>query len=81
VGDVGLPRLADRPPPPRRDDRRGIDASPQFAFGWVRVSPSALPGMRFWPSLRFTRVLPAHHEPYQLARPPLSTTTYSRPVP
>jgi hypothetical protein len=31
--------------------------------------------------LRLTRVLPAQQDPYQLARPPRSTTTYSRPVP
>jgi hypothetical protein len=32
VGDVGLARLADRPPLPLRHDHRGVDASAQLAL-------------------------------------------------
>jgi hypothetical protein len=52
-----------------------------YRSAWVRVSPSALPAVRLSPILRFTRVPPAHQEPYQLARPPRSRTMYRRPVP
>jgi hypothetical protein len=41
MGDVGLPRLTDRPPLPVRDDDRGIHAPAQLALGLGRAKPSA----------------------------------------
>jgi hypothetical protein len=48
---------------------------------WARVSPSAEPGERFKAILRFTRVPPTHHEPYQLTRPAASARSNSLPLP
>jgi hypothetical protein len=81
TGDVRLPRLADRPPLAVGDDGGRVDPPAQLALGLGACEPVGVPGVRLSPSLRFTRVPPTHHEPYQLARPPRSTTTSRRPVP
>jgi hypothetical protein len=81
IAAVGVAHLADRPPLAPRDYGRRVDLPAQPALGLDAGQPSALPGVRLRPIFRLTREPPTRHDPYQLARPPRSTTTQRRPVP
>jgi hypothetical protein len=75
VGDVSVARLADRPPLALCDHERRVEATPQFALGLGARQPVGVARCALEAQLGLTRLSPTHHDPYQLARPPRSTTT------